>query len=111
MRVTISTSDQSLESALMAAAIPEVVITSHLTAAVSPQEAWDYLVDIRSQVALGLFTNWLYDKLIKGNPQKTCVNGQQITQYNINHLHIVIQNPQQQQDEKGSDESNQRFHG
>lgn len=56
---------------------------------------WQFSVNHAGEVALGLFINWIYDK-IKRNPQeKTVINGQTISAENIqiNQIRqIIVQN-------------------
>lgn len=91
--VYITTSDDDLSQELQNAKLPEVEVLTRLTAAVSYDQVIQHIVHLSSDVAVGVFATWLYDKIKKRDPSKTTINSKQIVQ-NKTEITLMINQAQ-----------------
>jgi hypothetical protein len=87
--VYITTSDDDLSQELQDANLPGVEVLTRLTAAFSYDQVIQYIVHLSSEVAVGVFAAWLYDKIKKKDPSKTTINSKEII-HNITEITLMI---------------------
>ena len=97
--VYITTSDDDLSQELQKANLPGVEVLTRLTAAVSYDQVIQHIVHLSSDVAVGVFSAWLYDKIKKKDPSKTTINSKQIIQNNT-EITLMINQVQDEQNKK-----------
>jgi hypothetical protein len=97
--VYITTSDDDLSQELQKANLPGVEVLTRLTAAVSYDQVIQHIVHLSSDVAVGVFAAWLYDKIKKRDPSKTTINSKQIIQNNT-EITVMINQVQDERNKK-----------
>ncbi len=98
--VYITTSDEDLSQELLGAELPGVEVLTRLTGAVSYDQIIQHIVHLSTDVAVGVFAAWLYDKIKERDPSKTTINAKQIV-LNKTELTLIIN--QEQDEEDGED--------
>lgn len=95
-RISLNTTNSSLYQELKQQQFEGVRVSVFTTDSTPPEiggVALKLIVSVSSQVALGLFVNWLYDRLKKKPAEKVTINGQQISgeSVQIDQINQIIQ--------------------
>ena len=98
----VETLDGDIAKALLSAKIEGVTQHEMFFRAIDPEAAITFVISASSDVAIGLFSAWLYDLIKKRGSDKTKIQGQQVpenvTQI-ITVIQVIIQNNQAQAEE------------
>lgn len=89
--VHIITSDNGLSDELLKANLPGVEVLIRATAAINYDQVIHHIIHLSSDVAVGVFAAWLYDKIKKKDPNKTTINYRQIIQNKAEIIDIINQ--------------------
>jgi hypothetical protein len=98
----ISTSDKEIFSALVSG-VPEGVKASVLqTRAAEIESIVRVVISFASDVAVGVFSAWLYDRMKDRGSEKTTIEGRDVPR-DIQQITIIINNTLQQHQQQSQD--------
>ena len=103
--IYISTSDELLSDELCNLKMPGVEVITRLRAAVTLDQATDFVLHVAGNVSLGVLGSWLYDQIKKGDPKKTTIQSQYIVYNPVNVTIVINQSPNDEPQESHSEDS------
>lgn len=105
--IMLITSDKELFGSLVSGAPDGVKISVFHTRAVEVEEVARFIISFASDVAVGVFSAWLYDRMKGSGSEKTTIEGRDVPR-DAQQINIVINNTlqqYQQQSQKNHDKN------
>lgn len=93
--IMLSSSDRNLVRELMSGTPEGVKASMFYTRAIEVEEVARFVISFASDIAVGVFSAWLYDRIKKGGSEKTSIEGSDVPR-DIQQITIVINNTLQQ---------------
>jgi hypothetical protein len=102
--IMLLTSERELVRELLAGTPEGVKASMFHTRAIEFEELARFVISFASDVAVGVFSAWLYDRIKKGGPEKTTIDGKEVPR-DIQQITIVINNTLQQHQQQSQQNS------
>lgn len=94
-QIMLLTSERKLVRELLAGTPDGVKASMFYTRAIEVEEVARFVISFASDVAVGVFSSWLYDRIKNNSPEKTTIEGSDVP-CDMQQITIVINNALQQ---------------